>query len=75
MKGIGGDSGFGNSTWLPIITALVTSCRVIRFQGFQLEMMQALESEWGIEVNLFLENSLEDNVKGFTAVYLIASIR
>ncbi|HHU26482.1 MAG TPA: transporter substrate-binding domain-containing protein [Bacteroidales bacterium] len=33
-------------------------------QGFQLEMMQALESEWGIGVNLFLENSLEDNVKG-----------
>lgn len=33
-------------------------------KGFQLEMMQALEKEWGVEVNLFLENSLEDNVKG-----------
>ena len=32
--------------------------------GFQLEMMQALEKEWGVKVNLFLENSLEDNLKG-----------
>lgn len=33
-------------------------------RGFQLEMMQALEKEWGIKVNLFLENSLEENLKG-----------
>lgn len=33
-------------------------------RGFQLEMMHALEKEWGIRVNLFLENSLEDNLKG-----------
>lgn len=32
--------------------------------GFQLEMMQALENEWGIKVNLFLENSLEANLEG-----------
>ena len=32
--------------------------------GFQLEMMHALEKEWGVKVNLFLENSLEDNLKG-----------
>ena len=33
-------------------------------RGFQLEMMQALEKEWGIKVNLFLENSLEENLNG-----------
>ncbi len=33
-------------------------------RGFQLEMMRALEKEWGIRVNLFLENNLEDNLKG-----------
>jgi membrane-bound lytic murein transglycosylase MltF len=33
-------------------------------RGFQLEMMEALEKEWGIKVNLFLENSLDDNLKG-----------
>lgn len=33
-------------------------------RGFQLEMMQALEKEWGIKVNLFLENSLEENLRG-----------
>ncbi len=33
-------------------------------QGFQLELMNALEEEWGIRVNLFLENSLEDNLNG-----------
>ncbi len=27
-------------------------------EGFQLELMKALEKEWGIKVNLFLENSL-----------------
>jgi len=32
--------------------------------GFQLEMMRALEEEWGVKVNLFLENSLEDNLRG-----------
>ena len=33
-------------------------------RGFQLEMMQALEKEWGLKVNLFLENSLEENLEG-----------
>src|SRR5690554_6623133 len=33
-------------------------------QGFQLELMEALEREWGIRVHLFLENSLEDNLAG-----------
>lgn len=33
-------------------------------QGFQLEMMEALEKEWGIKVNLFLENSLDENLEG-----------
>ena len=32
--------------------------------GFQLEMMQALEREWGVKVNLFLENSLDENLNG-----------
>lgn len=32
--------------------------------GFQLEMMKALEKEWGIRVNVFLENGLEDNLNG-----------
>ena len=36
-------------------------------QGFQMEMMQALEEEWGVTVNLFLENSLEENLEGLTA--------
>ena len=35
-------------------------------RGFQLEMLQALEMEWGIRVNLFIENSLEDNLKGLS---------
>lgn len=33
-------------------------------QGFQLEMMRALEHEWGVQVHLFLENSLDDNLEG-----------
>lgn len=33
-------------------------------QGFQKEMILALEKEWGIKVNLFLENSLDENLKG-----------
>lgn len=33
-------------------------------QGFQLEMMQALENAWGVEVRLFLENGLDDNLEG-----------
>ncbi|MDD2512818.1 MAG: transporter substrate-binding domain-containing protein [Proteiniphilum sp.] len=32
--------------------------------GFQLEMVRALEQEWGVKVNIFLENSLEENLKG-----------
>jgi len=32
--------------------------------GFQLEMMRALEQEWGVKVNLFLENSMEENLRG-----------
>lgn len=35
-------------------------------QGFQREMILALEKEWGIKVNLFLENSLEENLKGLS---------
>ncbi len=33
-------------------------------KGFQLEMVRALEAEWGVRVNLYLENSLDDNLKG-----------
>ncbi|SFK45781.1 transporter substrate-binding domain-containing protein [Proteiniphilum acetatigenes] len=33
-------------------------------QGFQREMILALEKEWGIKVNLFLENSLDENLEG-----------
>ena len=33
-------------------------------EGFQYEMIQALEKEWGITINLFLENSLDDNLSG-----------
>ena len=33
-------------------------------QGFQREMILALEKEWGIKVNLFLVNSLEENLEG-----------
>ena len=33
-------------------------------RGFQLEMMRALEEEWGVKVNLFLENSLDENLEG-----------
>jgi membrane-bound lytic murein transglycosylase MltF len=33
-------------------------------QGFQLEMMQALEEEWGVKVRLTLENNLDENLKG-----------
>lgn len=33
-------------------------------QGFQREMLLALEKEWGIKVNLFLENSLDENLAG-----------
>jgi len=32
--------------------------------GFQFEMMDALEKEWGIKVHLFLENSLDENLEG-----------
>lgn len=37
-------------------------------QGFQREMLLALEKEWGIRVNLFLENSLEENLEGLRAM-------
>ncbi|MDD4778112.1 MAG: transporter substrate-binding domain-containing protein [Fermentimonas sp.] len=32
--------------------------------GFQYEMMKALEDDWNVEVNIILENSLDDNLKG-----------
>ncbi len=35
-------------------------------RGFQLEMMEALEKEWGIKVHLFLENSLDENLEGLS---------
>ncbi|MBK5196078.1 MAG: transporter substrate-binding domain-containing protein, partial [Proteiniphilum sp.] len=35
-------------------------------RGFQLEMMEALENEWGVKVNLFLEYSLDENLEGLT---------
>lgn len=37
-------------------------------QGFQREMVIALEKEWGIKVNLFLENSLDENLEGLQAM-------
>lgn len=33
-------------------------------QGFQFEMIKALEEDWGVKINLFLENSLDDNLEG-----------
>lgn len=33
-------------------------------QGFQLEIIRELEKEWGIRINLFLENDLDDNLEG-----------
>ena len=33
-------------------------------QGFQHEMINALKKEWGIDINIFLENNLEDNLRG-----------
>ena len=33
-------------------------------RGFQLEMIKALEKAWGVKVNLFLENSLDENLEG-----------
>lgn len=33
-------------------------------QGFQLEIIRALEKDWGIKVNIYLENSLDDNLEG-----------
>lgn len=32
--------------------------------GFQYELLKALESSWNIKVNVFLENSLEENLEG-----------
>lgn len=32
--------------------------------GFQLDMIRALEEEWGVKANLFLENSLEESLQG-----------
>lgn len=37
-------------------------------EGFQLEMIKALEKEWGIKVNLFLENSLDENLEGLLSL-------
>ncbi|MDR1743619.1 MAG: transporter substrate-binding domain-containing protein [Dysgonamonadaceae bacterium] len=34
--------------------------------GFQYEMVKELEKAWGLKIALFLENSLEDNLKGLT---------
>lgn len=36
--------------------------------GFQQEMIDALEKEWGIKVNLFLENGLEENLNGLQSL-------
>jgi membrane-bound lytic murein transglycosylase MltF len=36
--------------------------------GFQREMILALEKEWGIRVNLFLENSLDENLEGLLSM-------
>jgi membrane-bound lytic murein transglycosylase MltF len=33
-------------------------------QGFQHEMINALMREWGIQINIFLENNLDDNLNG-----------
>lgn len=33
-------------------------------QGFQYELINALEEEWGIHINIFLENNLQDNLTG-----------
>ena len=33
-------------------------------RGFQLDMINALEDDWNIGINLFLENSLDDNLNG-----------
>lgn len=33
-------------------------------QGFQYELINALQKEWGIDINIFLENNLQDNLKG-----------
>jgi Predicted soluble lytic transglycosylase fused to an ABC-type amino acid-binding protein len=35
-------------------------------QGFQLEMIQVLEKEWNVKVNLFLENSFDENLDGLS---------
>ena len=32
--------------------------------GFQYELIRAIERDWEIDVNLFLENSLEENLEG-----------
>lgn len=33
-------------------------------QGFQYELINALKEEWGIHINIFLENNLQDNLIG-----------
>lgn len=33
-------------------------------QGFQYEIINALAKEWGVKVNIFLENNIQDNLKG-----------
>lgn len=32
--------------------------------GFQIEVLRALEKAWGVTINIYLENSLEDNLDG-----------
>lgn len=36
--------------------------------GFQRELLLALEKKWGIKVNLYLENSLEENLNGLQSM-------
>lgn len=35
--------------------------------GFQYELIKALERDWKLKVNIFLENSLDDNLQGLEA--------
>jgi membrane-bound lytic murein transglycosylase MltF len=35
--------------------------------GFQYEMIRALEKEWGIQVAIFIENALDDNLNGLNS--------
>lgn len=35
--------------------------------GFQYEMLRALEKSWNVKLNIFLENSLDENLQGLSA--------